>query len=627
MGTYKLLLVVAVLLSFVTGLYVGMITGTPTQVSPVEDYLRKNYGVSSVEELIAKYRQEALTKIADIMPNTRLPNLDFEVPTIGNEESHYIEAGSNEYKNMDMPIASVAIIIALLVSIVNGMKGRKRKEVAMLVLLLLAGFMMGILMMRVVMAQSTTQRTWISRYTQGDWDVMVFRDGDYAVAVDRQWHVIAKSTDHASVIQAAIDALTPGRTWEEKVVLKGKFLLTEGILLPSFTVIEGGELVNRGIKLENGATHVIVKGVRIINAYKNGIEAPNVTECIFSELFIDNPYNRGIYLYILNGYPEDVVIEKCIVHNAQVYDGIQISGKRIIVKSCICYGNKENGIDVHGEVHGATLIGNILRENNVGIHIKGIREGGTTDVSIIGNIFIANEWYNIKIHDEAGFPVKNVVVEGSFFNGSSVTRAGICISSDHANYNIERVVITNNIFTNHARSGVWITGAYLTRHIIIKNNVSFNDSVSTALLTRAGLLIEKAVESVIEGNFVLNSQGRGIYISSGAVNNSLLYNTVLNSRQEDYLISETLRRCTGNVGYTTENSGYVSATNGTWVAHGLVGTPTGIQLTVEAFNVTAYVIAKNSTHFMIGLAYLYGGGAGKPVTTPVTVYWQAKYEP
>jgi len=45
-------------------------------------------------------------------------------------------------------------------------------------------------------------------------------------------------TNAASVIQSAINNLTSGRNWKEKVVLKGDMTLTTGLTIPGFTIIE-----------------------------------------------------------------------------------------------------------------------------------------------------------------------------------------------------------------------------------------------------------------------------------------------------------------------------------------------------------------------------------------------------
>jgi len=45
-------------------------------------------------------------------------------------------------------------------------------------------------------------------------------------------------TDASTVIQSALNALTPNRTWKEKVLLKGNFVINSPISVPSYTILE-----------------------------------------------------------------------------------------------------------------------------------------------------------------------------------------------------------------------------------------------------------------------------------------------------------------------------------------------------------------------------------------------------
>jgi len=67
-------------------------------------------------------------------------------------------------------------------------------------------------------------------------DVIVFREGDYAVAVDgKTKEVLVRGTYCAEVIQKALGSLTPNRTWKETVVVIGDFVAEKSIVVPSYT--------------------------------------------------------------------------------------------------------------------------------------------------------------------------------------------------------------------------------------------------------------------------------------------------------------------------------------------------------------------------------------------------------
>jgi hypothetical protein len=96
---------------------------------------------------------------------------------------------------------------------------------------------------------------------------VVWTDGTYVYAKNGKTGAIEFSgTDAASVIQSALNALTSGRTWKEKVVLKGEFVLNSMINLTSYLHLE----LQGSLKLANnkdvtmlygaGLTHLEISG-------------------------------------------------------------------------------------------------------------------------------------------------------------------------------------------------------------------------------------------------------------------------------------------------------------------------------------------------------------------------------
>lgn len=65
----------------------------------------------------------------------------------------------------------------------------------------------------------------------------IWREGDNYYAADASG--IRFSGKNASeVIQSAIDTLTIGRTWKEKIILKGNFTISSTIIIKSYTILE-----------------------------------------------------------------------------------------------------------------------------------------------------------------------------------------------------------------------------------------------------------------------------------------------------------------------------------------------------------------------------------------------------
>lgn len=79
-------------------------------------------------------------------------------------------------------------------------------------------------------------------------------------------------------------------------------------------------------------------------------------------------------------------------------------------------------------------------------------------------------------------------------------------------------------------------------------------------------------------------------------------------------------------GQNFENWGTSEASNDDWIAHGLVGEPDLVQLTIEETDANYFLQLKatNSTHFQI---YLYDHDAAGVENTDKTINWYAYYEP
>jgi len=67
----------------------------------------------------------------------------------------------------------------------------------------------------------------------------IFEEGGNCYAQNGKTRAIDfRGTDAVTVINSALNALTDGRTWQEKVTLRGNFSLTSPIRLPEYTVLD-----------------------------------------------------------------------------------------------------------------------------------------------------------------------------------------------------------------------------------------------------------------------------------------------------------------------------------------------------------------------------------------------------
>jgi hypothetical protein len=162
---------------------------------------------------------------------------------------------------------------------------------------------------------------------------IVFTDGRmYYAKNGRTGQIDFNGTDATTVIQSALNALTPGRMWKERVLVKGSYIINNSaspLRISSYTIFEvDGRLTaldkrktlvhvsgsnielrggiydgNRGtevtatdepvrvIHVEN-ATDVIIEGVKVVNGYSRGIEVSNGYHVTLKDIYAENSWRN-----------------------------------------------------------------------------------------------------------------------------------------------------------------------------------------------------------------------------------------------------------------------------------------------------------------------------------------------
>ena len=146
--------------------------------------------------------------------------------------------------------------------------------------------------------------------------------------------------DAAAVIQAALNNLSPGRTWKEKVVLKGNFTFSNSILIPSHTILESQGVItptsgfgfpqNYGPIVVSGATDVDVIGGKVLmptNSHSSALSIidssnVNVDSVIMDGQNSSNSNGMVAWVYANASDISNVHFNRCRVQNA-TQDGIQ----------------------------------------------------------------------------------------------------------------------------------------------------------------------------------------------------------------------------------------------------------------------------------------------------------------
>jgi len=227
--------------------------------SPVSQYLRENYGVNSFEEYEAKLEQEAwlnysrqMKTLANQYPELNLPQSYMQVgtstyqpPKITPQQPFYTAIFSEPVTALQIFSFSGLGLLGL-VAVPPVRKNKRLKQALVLGIVVLCVFSIGYFV-GLTAAQTGTINIEPASLS-GDYSYLVETDGTYVwaksgetgeVVYGGQWNAGGVSgTNAVAVIQSALNALTSGRTWMEKVVLKGDFTLTDSIVVDDWTYLQ-----------------------------------------------------------------------------------------------------------------------------------------------------------------------------------------------------------------------------------------------------------------------------------------------------------------------------------------------------------------------------------------------------
>jgi len=381
---------------------------------------------------------------------------------------------------------------------------------------------------------------------------VIWNEGNNYYAKNSTGSIEFSGTNASSIIQNALDSLTSGRTWKEKVILKGNFTIDSTIKIPSFTVLN---LMKAKIKLANeanvnmfenkdlvaGNSNIeIVGGILDGNKAKqsnggHGIYLERVSESKIEDCTIKNTYSNGIYFNIC----ENNRIIKNFVTSTGDFGILYYDSKDAVIE--------QNIIDA---------------TENTGIYLDRLSGKGYSIIS--GNI------------------VKNVLG----------TDAGIFIDF------VEKVVISDNLVYNSSK-GIFI---FNSTNFVVANNVLHNN-------TGQGIFVDaESMFGIISGNQVTLSGAEGIRIDDSTCTNILIISNVLHNNNPNIKNWATQNiTIKYNTGYLTENSGTATIANTTTsvtVNHGLSTTPSSDDIMVtpiESLGSASYfwVDSITSTQFTI----------------------------
>ena len=339
-------------------------------------------------------------------------------------------------------------------------------------------------------------------------DVVVYRDGDNAVAIDSKGRIISKSTIHDNVINDAINYLSSNGGGLLK--LNGVFTISSPIVIKSNIILSGN----------GSSTKIVIADNANINAIENPSAEP-ITDVVIQNITIDgnrsNQSSNGIGINIGYGVAKsnitirNVKIINMLSHAIWV-DG-SVSPKNILIDN-VYISNSYSGIA--GYNHENVTVRKVYIENVdwEGIHLTGNSSVTPAYVSKRPRI------YDVIIVNSGGNGIDISYTEGAIVSGFYISSCGVKgingePLSDSAHSDIpegDRAVIENGIIENCSGSGIYITYGYRTR---IRNVYVINCGQAYAGTTderRHGIVF--AVEhGVIENVVVSGSGGSGIKLN------------------------------------------------------------------------------------------------------------------
>jgi parallel beta-helix repeat protein len=523
-----------------------------------------------------------------------------------NLPQNYMQAGTSTYQPPTLksePFYAVVFnepVLALQVFSLSGLgllglvavppvkKRKQLRQALMLGIVVLCVFSVGYFVGLTVAQTGTITIEPNSFQTEASY--VIFTDGTTVYAKNGTTGQIDFSgADASQIINWAFGNLTSGRTWKEKVIVKGNITITSKILLPSYSILEiQGTIVN-GIGVSDMITNIdTTKGnvqIEIIGGEINGNAASGV-----------QTYHPIEFTNV-----KDTIIRGVTIHDSYCCS-IAIQGNSTGVKILNC---------------------NLTRWNyDCGIAIYGFSNGNVTDTVIDGNTILGTNSSSstsksgIDVSYAYGITITNNEV--SYCNQTGIALESTAFSC----------VVSNNYVHHNQRYGIYVSGQH---HTVMGNIVKYNGVGGNY----PGIELYSTNYSIIIGNQAYDDlssklQDWGIYAEGSCnydivVDNDVSANRIGNLGPAPFPGSGNIVK--NNYGFLTEYfSSASNATTTTWrftPALGGLGVanlaPTAVFCSFNSTEVTGWTWSYVAPTLTITTATI--------LTAPTTCYVYAIYTP
>jgi len=363
-------------------------------------------------------------------------------------------------------------------------------------------------------------------YFQTPADVIVFRKGNLAIAVKGDTkETIASSTDHAEVIQAAINYLK-SQGGGKLFIASGDYLLNKPLVIK-----QGGIILYGG-----GATRLISNGSNIISIeYEEG--TGGIAFITITDMRLDGGNNNVRAITNENSpgdaWTRDIIIERLQIVNLNGSDaiGIYLEGpERVRIRDCFINEVKK-GIAFKSAPGYAG--GNIWIENNyIGIYDQPDAVGIEHVVDVDGNS-------------------RHIIILNNHILGSTeYSETGVRIAH-LAGGEISYIKILNNRF-EHVDKPILFEGTVRYSHIVA-NTIAQWKSGDIKLIS----LPQKSAGTVIAHNYIEGASGNtGIHSDIWESPKNIIFGNIFRNVEKPIEIPRPqFAIIKNNINYLTENSG------------------------------------------------------------------------
>jgi len=360
------------------------------------------------------------------------------------------------------------------------------------------------------------------------WVQPPFSEASYVVGEYNSTHYYARnsstgeyewlSTNASSVINNALGGLTSGRTWKEKVVLKGNFELSNPILIPSYSqlIIQGRVYAQdnypnyqplvRNVNFTDGNEQIEIRDGEIDgrNASQGsnghfGIRLARVEDFVIDNVYVHhirkstNAYGYGMRIIgCVNGIVKNCRVEFCPHIGISVGEVTDAASKNIIITNNRLYHIRKEG-DVFGSAAPITV-------------------GGSPEYMCERIMVIGNQIYD----SDKGIQFYGDVIDSSISNnilGGIWTQAIIAGKSDTSGeYPVQNCIVSDNIIKATANTeyyAIYVAGDY---NVVTGNKIDFSAAPNDEIYER-GIQCTGVNYGLIANNHIYFARGIGIRLS------------------------------------------------------------------------------------------------------------------